>query len=136
MNLVFDVFTAEDLATMRETVESVITDVVSGRTVTYHSTTGTAGHTPTAGTVVSADVTRSVRAWRGAPQERTEPGPDVCSRQYIVLKRDLDLPAPAINPGRGDRITDDDGDFRVTLVRPGEIGQGIYYLLDTEQAGP
>lgn len=136
MNLVFDVFTPEDLAAMRESVEAVLNDVVSGRTVTYHSATGTASLTATSGTAVSPNITRSVRAWRGAPEERTNPGPDMPSRLYIILKRDLDLPSPAIVPGRGDWITDDDGQFAVAQVRNGEIGSGVYYLLDVEHGGP
>lgn len=131
MNGVTDLFDAEDAATVAEVLTGVVMDPTSSREIVYHCQ-GIPGLAPRLGVASTPSVSRTVRAWRGAPQQRADQPIETGTRQYIVLVADLNTPT-AITPAEGDYITDDDGKWGVTAIENGEIGPGnVYYLLSTQ----
>lgn len=130
MNGVTDLFDAEDVATVAEVLAGVIVDPTSGREIVYHCQ-GTPGLAPRVGQASTPSISRTVRAWRGTPQQRADLPIETGTRQYIVMIADMNTPTP-IAPAEGDYLTDSDGKWGVTSIDTGEIGGGIYYLLSTQ----
>lgn len=130
MNGVTDLFDAEDAAVVAEVLTGVIMDPTSGREIVYHCQSAPT-LAPRVGAASTPSVARTVRAWRGMPQQRADQPIETGTRQYIVLVADMNTPT-AITPAEGDYITDADGKWGVTSIDSGEIGSGIYYLLSTQ----
>lgn len=132
MNPVIDVFDTQSSHVLRDFVTALVRDPICQALVVYNSP-GDFTISATAGTATATVTQKPVTAWRGALAVQNAPGPDVDTRQYVILREDLGATVPA----RGDWIADSILEYGVDKVEPVPIGADlVYYLLTCTRRNP